>query len=441
MKNFIFLLFSFLVAITSVTAQISCNNTASFTFTQNGATVVATNTTTSQFNITQWYTSDGGSGLNPASFQHVFTQNGAQYICLYIAFYDSLAGITCSDTFCQPVTVTGASSCNASFNYSPSSTNPLSINFTNTSTGAGVNYYWSFGDGGVINQSSPNHVYAAAGMYTVCLIALDTAGAVCDSTCMPIIVSSTSTGCNAAYTFTVNMNGVSFVNTSTGGSFCNWNFGDGNFFAGCNPPVHVYTAPGAYQVCLTIYDSTCQSTLCDTVIINGPPPCQASFTFTNQSNNFSFVNTSTGTFNCSWAFGDGSTSTVCNPNHTYTANGIYGVCLTISQPGTPCQSTVCDTVVVTNVGITNLHNLSTNFNIYPNPTEGNSNIVFNLSAVSHVALNVYDLLGNKLLVLAPIVLQSGSNTLPIQLNKVPKGLYIISLQVNENIGYQKIQIE
>ena len=48
-----------------------------------------------------------------------------------------------------------------------------------------------------------------------------------------------------------------------------------------------------------------------------------------------------------WNFGDGDTSNVVNPSHTYAANGTYYVCETVYN-GTG-NSTVCDSVHVTNV--------------------------------------------------------------------------------------------
>ncbi len=56
------------------------------------------------------------------------------------------------------------------------------INFNNTSTNA-FNYLWNFGDGSAINTAvSPSHIYAAAGSYTVTLIAIDSSGCVFSDT-------------------------------------------------------------------------------------------------------------------------------------------------------------------------------------------------------------------------------------------------------------------
>ncbi len=47
-----------------------------------------------------------------------------------------------------------------------------------------------------------------------------------------------------------------------------------------------------------------------------------------------FSNQSSGNYaSCAWTFGDGNTSTTCNPSHTYTAAGTYSVSLTVTGPG------------------------------------------------------------------------------------------------------------
>jgi hypothetical protein len=47
-----------------------------------------------------------------------------------------------------------------------------------------------------------------------------------------------------------------------------------------------------------------------------------------------------------WDVGDGNTSTAQNPVHTYNANGVYNVCLTITADSLSCTSTYCDNVSI-----------------------------------------------------------------------------------------------
>jgi len=60
----------------------------------------------------------------------------------------------------------------ASFTASPTSGEaPLTVNFTDSSTGYVTAWSWSFGDGGTSTQQNPSHTYTKAGTYTVSLTA------------------------------------------------------------------------------------------------------------------------------------------------------------------------------------------------------------------------------------------------------------------------------
>ncbi len=54
----------------------------------------------------------------------------------------------------------------------------------------------------------------------------------------------------------------------------------------------------------------------------------AQFSVSEENNIFSFQNTSTFASDYLWDFGDGTTTTLSNPTHTYAANGMYNVTLT-----------------------------------------------------------------------------------------------------------------
>lgn len=82
--------------------------------------------------------------------------------------------------------------------------------------------------------------------------------------------------------------------------------------------------------------------------------CQAAFSFsvTGGANNiFQFTDNSTPSNpflainSWSWSFGDGTTSTAQNPMHTYSMNGSYTVCLTITD-ASGCTDSTCQTITV-----------------------------------------------------------------------------------------------
>ena len=65
----------------------------------------------------------------------------------------------------------------ASFSAAPTSgTAPLTVQFTDTSTGSPTAWSWDFGDGGSSTAQNPSHAYTSAGTYTVALTASNAGG-------------------------------------------------------------------------------------------------------------------------------------------------------------------------------------------------------------------------------------------------------------------------
>lgn len=177
---------------------------------------------------------------------------------------------------------------------------------------------------------------------------------------------SIPSNCNALYSYSVQYPDSStlyFTNQSfepsTGVNY-SWSFGDGTS-SNLENPVHTYASYGYYHVCLTIFDSICQSTFCDYILVGHLPntntPCAAHFTSSQNPQNpyiYSFYDTSTGNPAAwLWNFGDGTTSTSQNPTHSYSTNGVFNVTLTISNFLTQCSSTITQYVTVDSIWVTN----------------------------------------------------------------------------------------
>ncbi|PLW95112.1 MAG: hypothetical protein C0592_00800, partial [Marinilabiliales bacterium] len=203
-------------------------------------------------------------------------------------------------------------------------------------------YGWDFGDGNTSTSQFTSHTYASSGTYTVCLIASN--ACVADTTCAILTVT-----CNAPvadFTDSTNNLFVSFTNLSTSDDvfpFYLWDFGDGNTSTQTNP-THTYASPGVYTVCLTISDSCGTDSSCATVTVTCLSPNAAfSAGINNLSVNFTDMSSNSPS-SWMWDFGDGNTSIMQHPTHTYAAAGTYTVCLLVSNS---CgMDTVCSPVTV-----------------------------------------------------------------------------------------------
>ena len=130
---------------------------------------------------------------------------------------------------------------------------------------------------------------------------------------------------------------VNFTSTSTGDiTSYSWNFADGGTSTLKNPS-HTYINPGTYAVVLEVSGAG-GSASCNKTITVIPAAPVASFTCDNTTGNMpltvNFTSTSTGSITSySWTFGDGNTTNIQNPAHTYNNVGTYTAQLTVTGPG------------------------------------------------------------------------------------------------------------
>lgn len=230
--------------------------------------------------------------------------------------------------------------------------------FTNVSSiaaGSIASRRWFFGDGGTSTVASPSKTYASRGNYTVRLVNVSAAGCT-DTFSKPVRVYGQS-----AVAFTLNNdqqclkgNRFSATNTSTsadGSLTYRWTFGNGQGSTIQNP-VFSYAGHGAYQVWLRATSSFgCRDSISRTVDVW--PQANPRFRLSDsdqclRNNDFRFTNLSSipsGTLSHSWSFGDGGSSALKDPVHSYGNFGTYTVRLFTSSDKS-CRDTFTSSVRV-----------------------------------------------------------------------------------------------
>ena len=119
-----------------------------------------------------------------------------------------------------------------------------------------------------------------------------------------------------------------------------WSFGDGLISSEMNP-VHTYLTPGTYTVNLSVSDAAfgLANALPMDIIVNAPPPppltmTASGFPLTGVTPLLvSFTTVISGgvaPYTILWNFGDGTSSTLQNPSHSYT-QGIYTATVTVTD--------------------------------------------------------------------------------------------------------------
>ena len=298
---------------------------------------------------------------------HQYTNPGAYLACLTVTRYTTAGTVACTAHYCDSVhVVSPVISCDAHFNYLSTNTGASnSFYFNPAANPVGATYSWNFGDGGTSTMRTPTHVYNAVGVYFACLTVTvpgaNGAIACTSSWCDSIHVNSTPSGCWAMFTFNVNnyLSNASFHPATTAmGTMYAWDFGDGTTSAQM-APTHHFAHSGVYWVCLTTTrtysnGSICTDTHCDSVHIMPPPApvCNSHFQFLRMMTGprtfrFYALNQSPGT-SYFWSFGDGDTSTLGSPIHTYADTGAYQVCLIVTSTNSAgtCTDTTCRNLMV-----------------------------------------------------------------------------------------------
>ncbi len=324
----------------------------------------------------RWTFGDGTSSgdVNPV---HTYNVAGTYIVCLRIQKITPPGAPPCVREVCKTIVVTAPCNMIPDFTWTATQTNPLAIEFHNTSTNTAVtdSIRWTFGDGSSSNQLNPVHIYSAAGTYTVCLrITRYNAGTTTPcirEICKTVVVFAP---CTLVVNFTSqadpsNSLRIKFTNTSTPINTTDsvrWTFGDGSAVSGLQSdpnvanPTHNYANAGTYSVCLRVKKNgnaqipvNCVGEKCSTVTVS--PPCNfvANFSWRLDSINVKkvyFTNLTTPPSANSiavWNFGDGTSTTSWNAIHEYAQPGQYRVCLKVySGTNTTCFRETCDTVVV-----------------------------------------------------------------------------------------------
>ena len=187
----------------------------------------------------------------------------------------------------------------ASFTATPvTGTAPLTVNFTDTSTGGPTSWAWTFGDGGTSTSPSPSHTYNPSvgpwpRTFTATLTVTNLQGSTSTSQTITVgqpaapTASFTATPVTGTAPLTVN-----FADTSTGGpTSWAWTFGDGGTSTSASPS-HTYTAAGTYTATLTATNLQGSTSASQTITVDEPPT-----EFTVALDADTYVNTSSPTKN------------------------------------------------------------------------------------------------------------------------------------------------
>lgn len=318
-----------------------------------------------------------------------------------------------------------------------------------------------------ISPSSGTIILPANGIYTITMHLMSLNCNSGSSTLTQTVnVTTVGSPCNlvASFNHTVGANGVvSFVNASTGtvaNTVYFWNFGDGTTGFGASPN-HTYPSAGSYFVLMTAINNSlnCMSTASMAINVTGIN-CVANANFSIAPTNTPQYWTATPAFpwnisNAVWSWGDGSSSNGLYSAHTYSAAGMYSICLTVTANCGATAST-CATYSISKVSASSAMIqinvvppalietaladealILEDIRLYPNPGSG----LFYLESKhlsGELRMSVFDLQGKD--VSNGLLNAMDNGTYQADLQHLNKGIYIMVLQQGKARLHKKLII-
>lgn len=329
----------------------------------------------------------------------------------------------------------------------PKINDPLFVYFKNDLNRLKTGITWDFGDGDTGHAPHTWHRYDTAGTYYFCHYT-DSCGPVCDSVRVP----TNAPTCVLTPSYHLSNAGHQGAHVSFNAHYqgpidsVEWTLSTGHSASIATP---AFILPnGRHQYCLSINDCP---VFCDSISIN--LSCASSFavdTAASTASNLVIFNTihvpAGHTAHFMWYFGDGDSSAVPYPTHTYPTHGAYRVCLRVNEVDAMghivCTSTYCDTIGLDAQG--NVYKSAAGFTLnvldpsvgqsenlptssllilYPNPTQGR--LILKGTDLNEIRqVEIYNLSGKMVFALK----DEGSHQLALNVQELPGGLYFMQVE-------------
>ncbi len=312
-----------------------------------------------------WDFGDGSPISNLQNPTHTYLSYGIKNVTLTVTNTNGCIKDTTKPVLVHPLPMTA-------FTFSTNNCQGSAVQFKDGSTtvtgypGYIVQWVWNFGDGTapvtILSPGNPNvtHTFAGnANAYTVRLTVTTSDG------CSDFIehIVNIMTGPLADFTYPSNncvQQSIQFTDasqTNGGGMITQWHWDFGDPLSGPNNtsvlqnPAHQFSGPGSYTVTeIIINTSNCSDTSVHTITISPAPIANftADTACVGSQTHFTDLSTSIGgiIIQYNWDFGDGSTSTLKDPVHTYLTSGVFQVNHSVTtQEG--CTKDTMKSVLVT----------------------------------------------------------------------------------------------
>jgi len=319
--------------VVNVYPPVSANFTADSTTVCNASDPVQfNNTTTGPGTLTYLWNFGDGTTSTAANPSHTFTGKGIYTVTLVATSSDGCSSTTVRNKFIN------VSDFNPAFSLPAITCSNTPALFTDQSTPPGSGApQWTFSDGGTASGTTAAHDFAAPGNYSVTLT--ETYGSCLEKLSKTVTVKAgikplgfvmqLDSVCGAPAL-------VTFKDTTSAGAKWVWNFtGNPGDTSTAKNPTFTYPANGTMTPSLTVTDTDgCVGTVSQPLTIAPPTATITAIQTPLASDSVcAIINVLLSAVSADtlvqylWNFGDGTTSTLPNPSHSYSTPGTYAITL------------------------------------------------------------------------------------------------------------------
>ncbi len=252
------------------------------------------------------------------------------------------------------------------------------------------------------------------------------------------VVVGSANGCADQDTISLTLGSAPVVNLGPNAAICDSIILDaganagGSYLWSTGATTRTIVADTTTTYSVTVTDSIgCEGVDDITLAVAYSPDADFTFFYTGTPLTFTFTNGSTaGTY--LWDFGDGTTSNVASPTHTFPFDGTYEVKLIVTND---CGSDSIKTLLQ-NVSIFD-EQFSSLIDIYPNPNDGLFFVSSKDLNAKDLVIEVYDFTGKKVLVtqLGDVF---GGFKYQVDLTEQAEGAYLMRITDGQRVAIKRI---
>ena len=399
----------------------------------------------------RWTFGDGASSTD-VSPTHIYALPGTYNVCIRIEKHNAAGTAPCVKEICKQVVVLNECRLEAAFNFEADAANKNKIYFKNTSAPATsvINLQWNFGDGATSSSMNPDHIYAHAGTYHVCL-RISGSTTCYREICKTVEIKEPEINCFDISKFTLTRSTVNclefkFIPTVQNPNWKYvWSFGDGTGSIDMTPS-HVYQHSGNYTVFLTVYRfSTCVSTSYKVAETGACFSCNniwVKFEYKRESSTSNSIYfhalSNYPIISQTWVITKLSINTSTpvtliqnNPAYTFHEPGDYRICIRAVTYG-GCVKEYCEVIHIPSP------NTACTLTSYPNPATNQVTVGIQLTGPEMIHVYIF----NSLNILVKQKDQQGStgnNIVTTNIERLIPGWYTIKVIHGNHVCYSKFQ--